>query len=128
MRKPVSVRTIFVPSRFSLSRPPLPPSFHPHSWMSDCSLGASWAFSFQSVLPPDYRPRLHLSKGGLGQQTTSQKFRVPLHTLIPPVVRVVCSRSGKDSLAKRLKTHPLLHEFLILVSVYSLPISYFRQR
>ena len=25
-----------------------------------CSLGASWAFSFQSVLPPDYRPRLHL--------------------------------------------------------------------
>src|SRR6266478_144853 len=23
------------------------------------SLGASWAFSFQSVLPPDYRPLLH---------------------------------------------------------------------
>jgi hypothetical protein len=24
------------------------------------SLGASWAFSFQWVLPPDYRPLLHL--------------------------------------------------------------------
>src|ERR1700686_960787 len=24
------------------------------------SLGASWVFSFQPVLPPDYRPRFHL--------------------------------------------------------------------
>ena len=24
-----------------------------------CSLGASWVFSFQSVLPPDYRPFVH---------------------------------------------------------------------
>ncbi len=35
--------------------------------MSDFSLGASWAFSFQSVLPPDFRPRLRLPNGGLGQ-------------------------------------------------------------
>jgi hypothetical protein len=27
--------------------PPLPPSFHPHSLLSDSSLDASWAFSFQ---------------------------------------------------------------------------------
>ena len=26
-----------------------------------CSLGASWVFSFQSVLPPDFRPFVHLS-------------------------------------------------------------------
>ena len=24
-----------------------------------CSLGASWVFSFQSMLPPDYRPFVH---------------------------------------------------------------------
>jgi len=35
---------------------PLSPPFHPHSLVSDFSLGASWAFSFQSVLPPVYRP------------------------------------------------------------------------
>jgi hypothetical protein len=30
--------------------------------MSDfVSLGASWVFSFQPVLPPDYRPLVHLS-------------------------------------------------------------------
>jgi len=44
---------------------------------------------------------------------------------LAPVVRAGCSRSGKDSLAKRLKTHPRQHEFLILVSVYSLPILVF---
>jgi len=28
--------------------------------MSDfVSLGASWVFSFQPVLPPDFRPQLH---------------------------------------------------------------------
>ena len=34
----------------------LSPPFHPHSSLSDSSLGASWVFSFQPVLPPDYRP------------------------------------------------------------------------
>ena len=35
----------------------LSPPFHPHSLMSDFgSLGASWVFSFQPVLPPDFRP------------------------------------------------------------------------
>jgi hypothetical protein len=29
--------------------------------MSVSSLGASWVFSFQPVLPPDYRPLVHLS-------------------------------------------------------------------
>jgi hypothetical protein len=30
----------------------LPPPFHPHSAVSVCSLGASWVFSIQPVLPP----------------------------------------------------------------------------
>jgi hypothetical protein len=38
--------------------PPLPPSFHPHSLLSEFSLGASWAFSFQQVLLPENRPWL----------------------------------------------------------------------
>jgi hypothetical protein len=35
-----------------------------------CSLGASWVFSFQPVLPPDYRPRLHLSDGSWARRLT----------------------------------------------------------
>ena len=31
------------------------------------SLGASWVFSFQSVLPPDFRPLLPSLRGKLGQ-------------------------------------------------------------
>jgi hypothetical protein len=42
---------------FSPAESPLSPPFHPHSSMSDLfALGASWVFSFQPVLPPDYRP------------------------------------------------------------------------
>ena len=42
---------------FPGTHPLLPPSFHPHSLLSECSLGASWAFSFQQVLLPVNRPR-----------------------------------------------------------------------
>ena len=35
--------------------------------MSDCSLGASWVFSFQPVLPPVYRPCLPSPRRKLGQ-------------------------------------------------------------
>ena len=44
----------------------LSPPFHPHSLMSDSSLGASWVFSFQPVLPPVCRP-LVPSHDGRGQ-------------------------------------------------------------
>jgi hypothetical protein len=37
---------------FSPAELPLSPPFHPHSSMSDFSLGASWVFSLQPVLPP----------------------------------------------------------------------------
>jgi hypothetical protein len=30
-----------------------------------CSLGASWVFSFQPVLPPDFRIIIHLTKATL---------------------------------------------------------------
>jgi hypothetical protein len=40
---------------------PLSPPFHPHSSLSDFSLGASWVFSFQPVRPPVCRPLFHLS-------------------------------------------------------------------
>src|SRR5208337_993585 len=35
-----------------------------------CSLGASWVFSFQPVLPPDYRPRFHLSDESWARRLT----------------------------------------------------------
>ena len=39
--------------------------------MSDFgSLGASWVFSFQPVLPPDYRPRFHLEDGSWARRLT----------------------------------------------------------
>ena len=34
------------------------------------SLGASWVFSFQSVLPPVYRPRFHLEGGSWARRLT----------------------------------------------------------
>ena len=46
---------------------PLSPPFHPHSYVSDSSLGASWVFSFQPVLPPVYRPCLPSRGWKLGQ-------------------------------------------------------------
>jgi len=61
MRRQVSVKPVFLlPSVVSCVRagPPLSPSLHPHSLLSDFSLGASWASSFQQVLLPDNRPRL----------------------------------------------------------------------
>jgi hypothetical protein len=53
---------------FSPAKSPLSPPFHPHSLVSDfCSLGASWVFSFQPVLPPVSRPLFHLCGWKLGQ-------------------------------------------------------------
>jgi hypothetical protein len=52
-----SLDKCFSPAELPLLSPP----FHPHSSVSDLvSLGASWVFSFQPVLPPDYRPLFHL--------------------------------------------------------------------
>ncbi|HSZ63468.1 MAG TPA: class I SAM-dependent methyltransferase [Terriglobales bacterium] len=66
MRRPVGVKLFLGGFCFSLillaesPLSPLSPPFHPHSLMSDfCSLGASWVFSFQPVLPPDFRPLFH---------------------------------------------------------------------
>src|SRR5258708_36496164 len=62
MRRPVESREFFcffVGHDFSPAKSPLSPPFHPHSGMSDfVSLGASWVFSFQSVLPPVSRPHV----------------------------------------------------------------------
>src|SRR5208337_4487063 len=60
----------------SLDKVLLPPSFrcrHPSIRTLDerfCSLGASWVFSFQPVLPPDCRPRFHLSDGSWARRLT----------------------------------------------------------
>jgi hypothetical protein len=75
MRRPVGVKGI----RFGIgwsrcffpAESPLSPPFHPHSSRSDfVSLGASWVFSFQPVLPPDYRPRFHLEDESWARRLT----------------------------------------------------------
>jgi len=49
-------------TQFLSAESPLSPPFHPHSSLSGFySLGASWVFSFQPVLPSVYRPFVHLS-------------------------------------------------------------------
>jgi hypothetical protein len=50
------------------AKPPLSPSFHPHSFVEQLSLGASWAYPFQQVLLPDNRPRLPSFDEELGQE------------------------------------------------------------
>src|ERR1700692_3874797 len=75
MRRPVGVKGI----RFGIccsrcffpAESPLSPPFHPHSSMSGFdSLGASWVFSFQPVLPPVYRPRFHLQDESWARRLT----------------------------------------------------------
>src|SRR2546428_8265707 len=75
MRRPVGVKWVllfFCWTRFfSPAESPLSPPFHPHSSLSDfVSLGASWAFSLQPVLPPDYRPPVHLCDGSWARRLT----------------------------------------------------------
>src|SRR5207245_4956943 len=67
MRRPVGVKWVLLFFRwtrfFSFAESSaLSPSFHPHSFMSDFSLGASWAFSFQQVLQPENRPSASLAR------------------------------------------------------------------
>jgi hypothetical protein len=60
MRRPAGVKGFFccfVAQGFSPAESPLSPPFHPHS-CERFSLGASWVFSFQPVLPPVSRPLL----------------------------------------------------------------------
>src|SRR4029077_17782447 len=71
MRRPVRVKTFLFLLLWILclrAEPPLSPSFHRQSVMSDFSLAARWAYSIQSVLRPDYRPRLLSIGRELGQE------------------------------------------------------------
>jgi hypothetical protein len=48
------------------------------------SLGASWVFSFQPVLPPDYRPRFHLQDESWARRLTqSPELRLTHGECIP---------------------------------------------
>src|SRR5208282_6191376 len=73
MRRPVEVKWVLLFFRWTSfvlpAESPLSPPFHPHSLMSDRSLGASWVFSFQPVLPPDCRP-LSVSRGKWARRLT----------------------------------------------------------
>ena len=57
---------------FSLGPPPLSPCFHTHSRGAMVSLGASWAFSFQPVLPSDWRPVVLLFESGTWARRLTQ--------------------------------------------------------
>lgn len=62
---------------------PVAPS-HPHSSMRVfCSLCASCVFSFQAVLPPDYRPLIHLCDG-LNYVLLPSSLRASLNTTPQP--------------------------------------------
>src|SRR5271169_4264560 len=73
MRRPVGVKRVLLGFCCSLvisaSESPLSPPFHPHSG-ERCSLGASWAFSFQPVLPPVYRPLFPSQDGSWARRLT----------------------------------------------------------
>jgi hypothetical protein len=65
MRRPVGVKWVLLFFRWTsfFSRRVATVATLPSAlFVSDfVSLGASWVFSFQPVLPPDYRPFVHLS-------------------------------------------------------------------
>jgi len=68
MRRPIRVKTFewSFPDFFFFrsAKPPLSPPFHPHSLVSDFSLGASWVFSIQQVLLSGKRPPPPSYEGG----------------------------------------------------------------
>jgi hypothetical protein len=72
MRRPASVKVVFLllfsnVSFFAISRA-ASVAFLPSALFAErFSLGASWAYSFQQVLLPDYRPLLPLIRGESGQ-------------------------------------------------------------
>src|SRR5258707_1229180 len=61
------------------SQLPMSPLFHPDSSVSDCSLGASWVFSLQPVLPSDYRSCFHCQDESWATRSTQSPDLDLLH-------------------------------------------------
>jgi hypothetical protein len=63
------------------------------------SLGASWVFSFQPVLPTVYRPRFHLQDGSWARRLTQSpdRYSPPEETI---VVRSCCGRPRSSASSK----------------------------
>src|SRR5271166_5037259 len=75
-----------------------------------CSLGASWVFSFQPVLPPDYRPRFHLSDESWARRLTqSPELGFGLLLFLSKKGLALCGRRHRSLVAQRfvnLSAHP----------------------
>src|SRR5882724_5003289 len=111
MRRPVGVKWVL---RFFIGQGFLPASRHcRHPSIRTLgerfSLGASWAFSFQPVLPPDYRPCLPSPRRKLGQAinavTGTRRLSFVflfssmfLITLLPASSRGYCSATARTLL------------------------------
>src|ERR1700674_5582209 len=70
MRRPVGVKRVLLVfhwTRFFSRRVATVASLPSALFMERFSLGASWVFSFQPVLPPDYRPPVPFLEWKLGQ-------------------------------------------------------------
>jgi hypothetical protein len=68
--------------------------------MSDFSPGASWVFSFQPALPPDYRPRFHLEDGSWARRLTqSPELGLGFGFSFRRAFLVLCRRRHRSLLA-----------------------------
>jgi len=70
MRRPVGVKRVLLVfhwTRFFSRRVATVASLPSALFMERFSLGASWVFSFQPVLPPDFRPPVPFLEWKLGQ-------------------------------------------------------------
>jgi hypothetical protein len=73
MRRPVGVKWVvlsFRGQRFFSRRVATVATLPSALFDERFSLGASWVFSFQPVLPPDYRPRFHLEDESWARRLT----------------------------------------------------------
>ena len=85
----------FVGQGFSPAESPLSPPFHPHSSVSDfVSLGASWVFSFQPVLPPVSRPLVPSPAMEVGQaiRRSHRNSALGLLFFLPWKILTLCCR------------------------------------
>jgi len=106
----------------------LPPPFHPHSRGAFLSLGASWVFSFQPVLPPDFRPFVPSRRWKLGQAidavTGTRRLNLGLLTLS---FRVLGSNLRSRLRRRRQRNYSLVAQRLVRFSTDPQPMQQHRQ-
>src|SRR5882762_8065596 len=137
MRRPVGVKWVsscFRSARFSLSSRVATVATLPSALFVErfCALGASWVFSFQPVLPPDFRPPVPLFRNGSWARRLTQSPELGDWAFIFPSSEMFCLYAAAGIAVPRVVQHasrerPAVHRHLwpkvVLTSVIGYKVS-----